>query len=145
MTIEECKEKYPIEMIVGNFLIDYKYSVTKEELIKYRLRRQFFYATHFYFYNKEAKNFCLVEFISHNVEGYITTDGIDFSPFSTDEMSIYYLDNLTFRDWIKFNAGDDFDNEKFAQKIDNEWLKLYPDRLPIRTIEELEAFDKYDF
>ena len=124
---------------------DNKYSITKEELLKYRLRKHYFYATHFYFYNKENNIFHLVEFLSHNVEGYITTDGIDFSPFSTDEMSIYYLDKPMFQDWIKFEAGADYDNEKFARAIDKEWLKLYPDKLPIRTVEELEDFCKYDF
>lgn len=144
MTFKECSEKYPIGMIMGNFLLDYTYPVPKEEL-QIQLRRSFFYPEFFYFYNKKDNNFRRADFLYHKVEGYITIDGVSFHPFSSDEMGIYYLDNSNYEEWIKFDSEADYENEIFSMKINEAWLNLHPELIPIRTKEELEAFNKYDF
>lgn len=140
MNFRECKKNYPVGMIIGNFMLNYDFPIYKEDL-KYKLRGNFFYPELFYFYNNETKKFHRVDFLYKDVEGYITVNGSDFRPFSSDEMGIYYLDNPTYDDFIKFNSN----TNEFMTKIDEEWLKLHPDWRPIRTLEDLEKIDKYDF
>lgn len=140
MNFKECKTKYPIGMIMGNFMLNFDFPITKEEL-KNRLKSNFFYPEFFYFYNNKTKKFHRADFLYKDVEGYITINGSDFRPFSSDEMGIYYLDAPIYDNFIKFNSN--FDD--FIIKINEEWLKLYPDWKPIRTLEDLEKIEKYDF
>lgn len=140
MNFKECKKEYPVGMIMGNFMLNYNFPVTKEEL-KNTLKKQSFRCEFFYFYNKETKKFHRADFLYKDVEGYITINGSDFRPFSSDEMGIYYLDTPTDKDFIKFNCNWD----EFIAKIDEAWLELHPDQKPIRTLEDLEKIEKYDF
>lgn len=143
MNFRECKKNYPVGMIMGNFILNYDFPIYKEEL--QRRIGQRFYAEFFYYYNKETKKFHRADFLYKNIQGYITVDGVNFHPFASDEMGIYYLDNSKYDDDIRFESDADEDNEKFATKIDEAWLKLHPDWKPIRTLKDLEKMDKYDF
>lgn len=140
MNFKECKTKYPVGMIMGNFMLNFDFPITKEEL-KNRLRSSFFYPELFYFYNNETKKFHRADFLYKDVEGYITINGSDFRPFSSDEMGIHYLDIPTNEDFIKINCNWD----EFITKVDKAWLELHPDQKPIRTLEDLEKIEKYDF
>lgn len=140
MNFKECKKEYPVGMIMGNFMLNYSFPITKEEL-KNKLKKQSFYYEFFYFYNKETKKFHRADFLYENVEGYITINGSDFRPFSSDKMGIHYLDTPTDKDFIKFNCNWD----EFITKVDEAWLELHPDQKPIRTLEDLEKIEKYDF
>ena len=51
MNFKECKKNYPVGMIMGNFMLNYNFPETKEEL-ENTLKKQSFRDEFFYFYNK---------------------------------------------------------------------------------------------
>lgn len=68
MNFKGCKKEYPVGMIMGNFILNYNFPITKEEL-KNRLRGKFFYPEFFYFYNKETKKFHRADFYIKMLKG----------------------------------------------------------------------------
>lgn len=139
MTLKECKEKYPIGSVKGTFIIDNRILTREEVKQNLRLPR---YKEYFYIFRNHEYHL-VIPYYKH-CDGYSTTDGEDFHPYTTENEYFDYLDYQTKETEYLFSLINNEDDEELKEKLIEAWREKNIEK-PITNLKQLVEVELYDF